>query len=228
MATKTTAAKTKTAAAPSTCACGCGESVVRTFKQGHDQKLVSKLAEDIVYASVWDGACLGILKTRLDRAADIQDRITKVAEYMRAKLTPALADKFVRAAERQWELEKDKARLEQARAERKLAAANKPKRTKKAAAVPSEEAGATVTPITAAKRATVTATATNDDVDKAEAAADAAQAGLGQKVKIKAGKRTRNATVTGMNQAGKVTAVTFQNAGKDVVRTEGQFELVTD
>jgi len=227
-----TTAKTEAPTESRGCACGCGESVERTFKQGHDQRLISRLAEDVVYQSVWDGSCLGILKTRLSRQADIQVRINTVRDYVAAKLSEPLAAKFESAVLRAWEQQKNKDAREQTRAARKAENAAKPKKTRKTvaaartdAATPSEEAGAAAPKREVGK--VVTATASNDDVDAEEAAADAST-GLasGDSVRIKAGKRTRTAIVHGMNRAGKVTAVRFMNAGKEVIKTEGQFEIV--
>ena len=99
------AAKTPTPdASTSTCACGCGETVERTFKQGHDQRLISLLAQDLVYASVWNGTCAKILKVA-DRKNDIQDNLDKVSAYISTKLSPGLAAKFESAAHRQWKLQ---------------------------------------------------------------------------------------------------------------------------
>lgn len=227
-----TKAATKTTTPPETrgCACGCGESVERVFKQGHDQRLISYLAEDIVYASRWDGSCMGILKTRLDRQADIQDRINKVSAYVSAKLSPALATKFESAAGRQWELQKNRDKRESDKQERRAANAAKPKRTRKSA-TPSEEAGdaklATVTPIDIANPPTVKAVASNDDVDAAEAAADEARGYKpGDAIRVKVGKRVRNANVRGMSQSGMVTAVVLTTNGKETVKNEGEFEIV--
>src|SRR5690349_17291892 len=87
------------------CKCGCGESVERSFKQGHDQRLISKLASDLVHGDVWGGTAAGILKEKEVRT-DIQARINKVRDYMAAKLSEPLALKFENAAHRAWELEK--------------------------------------------------------------------------------------------------------------------------
>lgn len=231
-ATKTTKpAPETTAEAPAVtrnCACGCGESVERVFRQGHDQRLVSKLAQDIVYANVWDGKCLGILKN-VDLKADIQVRIDKVSDYVAAKLTEALANKFEKAAARAWELEKTKSERADAKAARKAAADAKPKRARKVAADSSEEAEAAA-PKPRTPRNTKPV-ATNADIDALEAQESPEVAGghrLGQEVKVRVGqaKRTRVAKVTGMNQAGKVTAVTVTTNGKDSVKTEDQFTIV--
>lgn len=208
------------------CACGCGETVARTFKQGHDQRLISLLASDIVYHDVWSGRCLGILKG--DRVKwDIQDKINEVSSYVSAKLSAGLAAKFEAAASRAWEQEKVKSNREAAKARRAEEKAAKPKRVRKAGAEPvatsSEEAEVAKPTLKVVKP-----TATNDDVDAAEAASSPTSK-LGQPIKVRVGqgKRVRTATVTGMNQAGKVTAVTVTTAGKDSVKTEGQFTIVS-
>lgn len=216
-APKKTAAAKAPKAAPEThgCACGCGEQVERTFRQGHDQRLISLLAEDVVYSSVWDGKCMGILKGTAVRA-DQQEKINLVATYMRAKLTDALAVKFERAAARQWELQKGRDERADAKEARKAAAAAKPKKAAKKA----DE-----TPAARADLKIVKPTASNDDIVD-EDVPNANGVVLGAQVKVRVGKRVRNAKVTGMSQLGKVTAVTFQNAGKDVVKTGEEFEIV--
>ena len=229
-ATKPAAADAQTA---STCKCGCGEPVARQFKQGHDQKLISLMASDIVHGDVWDGTCNGILKGAI-RRGDIQEKINVVQDRMAKGISEALAAKFVRAAHRTWELEKNRDAKALAKAERRKAAATKPKRTRKsattkAAATPSEEAGGEAKPelklITSAK-------ATNADVDAAEAALEAdSKDGIvgfnpGDPIRVKVGKRVRNGVVRGMNQAGKVTAVALTTNGREVVKTEGEFEVV--
>jgi hypothetical protein len=223
---RTAAAKTTTDAnSTHGCACGCGETVERVFKQGHDQKLISKLASDLVYGDQWDGSCANILKTKVQRSADIAVRVQTVRDYVAAKLSEPLAEKFVRAATRAWELEKTKDARESAKAERKAAKAAKP--TKKAiAARKTAKVEAAVPDEAPASRVgqAVVATATNDDVDAEEAAI----AGLGAEVRIKVGKRTRTATVRGMNQAGKVTAVAYLVGKNEIVKQDGQFELVTN
>jgi sRNA-binding protein len=219
------AAKTKAPAETRGCACGCGESVERVFRQGHDQRLISKLASDLVYGDIWNGRCMGILKGAAVRD-DIQTRIDTVAEYMRAKLTEGLAAKFEKAAARAWELEKTKDERAAAKAARKAEAAAKPKRAKKDA-TPSEEAGDAPKP--ARKPRNTKPVASNADVDALDAVEPevAVQAQPGQEIRVKIGKRTINATVRGMNQAGKVTAVAYRVGKNEIVKNEGQFEVVS-
>lgn len=218
-------AKTATTAETSkTCACGCGEPVVRLFKQGHDQRLVSNLASDLVHMDVWDGKCMGILKGAIVRG-DQQEKIDRVTAYVREKISDGLAAKVWSAAMRTWDLQKNKDAKEAAKAERKAAAAAKPKRTAKAKAAPSEEAGSAREPKLITK-----AVASNADVDAAEAAADTNSGGTyttGQGIRVLIGKRKRNATVHGMNQAGKVTAIALVNGGKEQIKTDG-FQIVND
>lgn len=220
--------ETKTTATTETrgCACGCGEPVERTFKQGHDQKLVSKLAADVVHGSYWDGRCMGILK-RVDDKADMEIRINKVSAYVGSKLSEALATKFDSAARRQWDIAVTGKERADAKAARRAENAAKPKRAKKTEVIESGAAQVASEIKNDRVGKVVTATASNDDVDAEEASASPnGQIKPGDSVRIKAGKRTRTATVRGMNQAGKVTAVAFMNAGKEVVKTEGQFEIV--
>lgn len=217
---KTTTAKTAAADTSKTCACGCGAPVERRFKQGHDQRLVSNLASDLVHADVWDGKCMGILKGAAVRA-DIQERINTVTRYVRENLTDALATKVYNAAMRAWELEKTRDEKAAAKEAKRKAAADKPKRERKSGkATPSEEAG----DAPAARKLITKATASNDDVDAAEAEMDDNTAGglaLGSGIRVLIGKRKRNAKVHGMNQAGKVTAIALTTNGKETVRTEG-------
>lgn len=213
--------KTKAPAELHNCACGCGESVERVFRQGHDQRLISILADETVNG----GRCRNILGVTEAKNLDIQDKINKVSAYVADKLSGALATKYENAASRAWELDKNRDEREAAKAARKAEAAAKPKRTRKAAA-PSEEAGvaAPARPLSIVKP-----TATNEDVDADETAQDNGALRLGAPVRVKLGnaKRIRNATVTGMNQAGKVTAITVMNGTRETVKTDG-FEVVTD
>jgi ATPase subunit of ABC transporter with duplicated ATPase domains len=207
---------------PQECRCGCGEEVIRLFRQGHDQKLVSNLASDVVHQDVWEGRCMGILK-QADLKLDQQEKINKVAAYVGAKLSEALAAKFENAAQRQWEKQKNRGAREAAKAERASAKASKPAKAKK------ETVSAAKAPV-AAERATVVATATNDDVDADEATMPA----LGAAVKVRLpqgrGFTTKEATVTGMNQSGKVTAVEYTGRNGKPVRKENSegFEVVND
>jgi hypothetical protein len=220
--------KTATAATdqPSTCKCGCGETVARQFKQGHDQRLVSNLASDLVRMDVWDGRCMGIL-TKADVKSDQQAKIDKVSGYVRDKLSDALATKVYNAAMRAWELDKTQGARNEAKAARKAErdakAAERAARKAEKAASPSEEAGPAAAP---AERKLITkATASNDDVDAEEARieADASANGFkpGDSVRVLIGKRKRNATVHGMNQAGKVTAIVLTTNGKETIKTDG-------
>lgn len=214
-------------AEPKTCACGCGEPVVRSFKQGHDQRLVAKLARDLVYMDVWDGKCMSILRLK-DVRGDQEEKINKVADYVRSKLSDALGEKVYRAAMRTWELEKTRGVRAEKKAAAKAAKADKPKRSRKAVTsalrpdttAASEEATAVKEPKLITKAA-----ASNDDVDAAEAAMESGAA-LGATVRVKVGRRERNATVHGMNQAGKVTAIRYKVGNNEITKTEGQFEVV--
>lgn len=213
------AAKADAAASTRTCACGCGESVVRNFKQGHDQRMVSKLAQDLVYGNVWDGRAMGILSAD-EAKSDIQGRIDKVTSYVRAKLTDPLATKVYNAAHRAWELEKNA----DSRAADKEAKRAAREAAKEAKASRKKDKAATAATAPAAEPKLITkATASNDDVDAAEAALPAGSMShsLGQAVQVLVGKRRRNGVVHGMNQAGKVTAVKLTTGGVETIKTEG-------
>ena len=224
---KTATTKTAAPAEPHTCACGCGEPVARTFKQGHDQRLISRLASDLVHADVWRGTCMGILKLK-DVRRDQQDKIDTVSAYVSEKLSEPLGAKVYNAAMRQWELQKNADERAAAKAERAKANADKPKRESKKGtakpAAPSEEAGVAAP---AEPKLITRAAASNDDVDAAEAALGNGQPSPGAVVRVKVGKaRPREATVHGMNQAGKVTAVRYKVGKNEIIKTEGQFEIV--
>lgn len=239
--TRTTAPKPDASAA-ATCACGCGETVERTFKQGHDQRLISYLASDLVHADVWAGTCANILK-KSEVRDDIQARMDKVSKYVAEKLSPGLAAKFVSAAHRQWEAQKNK----DAKAAKKPVHKRPQRKTSGQKAVdaamaarenatPSEEAGDAIVPSAAARKASevknsrvgkvVTPTATNDDVDQAEAEADG-KIGLGVTVRAKIGRVVKDATVVAMNQSGKATVLEYSGRGGKPARTE-KFEIVND
>lgn len=226
MATKSTAA----AETSKSCACGCGEPVARTFKQGHDQRLVSNLASDLVYMDVWEGRCMGILKGAIVRG-DQEEKINKVTEYVRAKISDGLAAKVYKAAMRTWELQKTRdarvaSRTEKAEARK---AAKEKTAARKAAAKK-----ANVTPEAAAKaiepKLITKAVKSNADVDAADAELDTNDGtgpggpryATGQGIRVLLGRRKRNAVVRGMNQSGKVTAIAVTTNGKETVIDDPQ------
>jgi hypothetical protein len=191
------------------CACKCGESTKSTkarFLQGHDAKLISKLAQDVVIGS---GRGLNIIpKARAN--ADIQVRIDEVTEYVRAKLSPALATKFHNAAMTLWANETGRTERAAAKAERASAKASKPARAKAAAKVAGPVAVAEVDP------------ADDDNAPSASDVTETPAGGLGAPVRIRVGRYEYDGTVHGMSQAGKITAVQYTNkAGNSKVATSG-------
>lgn len=166
------------------CACTCGEpvSAKATFRQGHDQKLVSLLAE----CTVDPGKLTNVLVQRLtlpteaeDPKLDIQTRIDHISEAVFKTHSDALATKYVGAAHSAWD----------------RVARNKKPRTPAAAPQVREERTEPV---------------------------------AGAEVRIKVGRHAYDATVHGMNQAGKITAVRYYTpGGHEMVKTEGQFTLMT-
>ncbi len=225
MAAKKTA-KPKAEPQLSPCKCGCGVEVARSFKQGHDQRLVSDLASDLVRGDVWNGTCMGILKKTQVRA-DLQEKINLVVERVRAGISDALAAKVERAAHRQWELEKGKSERAAKKAERKVKAAAEAAKPKVKRPTKPVATNADIDALEAAQEAAETeaeAEATPDNV----VALPTKKVGPGDAVRVRVGKSTRirNATVRGMNQAGKITAVVLKNGDKELVKTEGEFEIV--
>lgn len=221
-APKATKTETTDAQYTDTCRCGCGETVNRFFRQGHDQRLISKLAADVVEGT---GTGLGILPAA-DAELDIQARIDRVAEY--AKLSEALGRKFHSAAMNSW--------------------ASYQKRTTKQAATVTEipfcscdlnrtkgvhqdgcerELAGQMDPTErdheVAEQILTQSDQDDDNLSTAdprelagEAPADQVSYALGAPVKVKVGRYVYDGFVHGMNQAGKVTAVRYTNkAGKD-------------
>lgn len=186
---------------PKYCGCGCGQpvSAKATFRQGHDQALISKLA-------LWTADCnLDVVTiTRLGLAEDVNDvdiqtRIDGVSSAVAKLFSPPLASKYYSAAMRRWE---------------------KAGRVKAPAASPVD-----VLPVrppdTEELEKLVRGLASQPEVVNGEM-------GLDAPVRIKVGRWEYNAVVQGMNTAGKVTAVRYYNLSqhKEIVKTEGQFKLV--
>lgn len=166
----------KTATEPTAvneCRCGCAESVNpnRLFRQGHDQRLISKLAVDVVEG---DGTGLGLIAKRRAKE-DIKVRIDAVAEKLGDKTSQALADKFVRAAERRWALLETRAAKQQARtaSQKGRNGEAKPKRARKTKAT--AEAQARTAAIVAASSDPVSEAPTADTAPPTETAHELAE-----------------------------------------------------
>lgn len=99
------------------CLCGCGKPVKYSksmFLQGHDQRLVSKLAFELVEAELSDQTKKTLQFTsKWNEGVDIQDRISLVTKQVEARFSTGLAAKVHRAAMRRWETYA--ARMEKAR-----------------------------------------------------------------------------------------------------------------
>lgn len=200
------------------CADNCGaqtSSPRSTFLQGHDQRLISALAELTTYGEL---TTYWIARLELSEGvndADIQNRINEVSEAVQAKFSGGLASKYVSAAHNRWAKEIRKEDLADRRtksktkkAEAEAAAANreankpapKPTPTGKRAArkqVAGLKKAQAVAPVEAAPASTV-----------GQETADTAGKHLrGAAIRVKVGRWTYDGVVIGMNQTGKVTAV---------------------
>jgi hypothetical protein len=203
------------------CADGCGArvgSAKSTFLQGHDQRLISDLSFRVVDGEMgpFQRALLGLVdgkpttgEFRYAEESDIMDRINAIDAAVAARFSVALAAKFTSAAMAKWAKWGKRQEREAAKAER--AANPKPKRTRapraKAATEPTEPAPAIETDTT---KNTV-----GQPIENLR----------GTTVKVKVGRWTYDATVVGMNQAGKITAVEYLNK-KDEPTTTDRFKLV--
>jgi hypothetical protein len=190
-------------AAVKLCGCTCGEpvSAKATFRQGHDQKLIGKLAAAAVDPQAY---LTNELVQRLqlpteaeDPKLDIQTRIDHVSDAMAKHYSDALTAKYVYAAGVAWD---------------------KAVRNKKTAPVTPKSIG----------QPNATPAASKTKNERTEAREERTEPVAGAEVRIKVGRHAYDATVHGMNQAGKITAVRYYTpGGHEMVKTEGQFTLVT-
>lgn len=186
------------------CACGCGipvSSKARNFRQGHDQRLVSLLANDLV-----SGTGRGLNLLPADAAKnDIQWRIDQVTRVVRERLGVPLGNKVYNAAMRAWELEGKR---------QKRADAKRDNQTAKTQPTADELMGPNKPEL--AERVFAETDPEPENTTK-----------LGSPVRVRIGRWTYDATVHGMNQAGRVTAVSYiaKSNGLQKVATEGQFTL---
>lgn len=111
-----------TKATKTPCRCGCNLPTVRPdamFLQGHDQRLVSILAHELIDSNLseWN---LELLKlSNWDERVDIQLRIDKVVAAVARVFSTGLAVKTDSAAMRLWELENKRTEAAARKAERK-------------------------------------------------------------------------------------------------------------
>lgn len=198
------------------CKCGCGEEVRNLFVQGHDQKLIAKLALDVVEGT---GTGLGILKPE-QAEWDIQARITEINSYVAAKLSPALAAKFASAVHNRWaRYDKRTARAAAKASKQQAASGHKNRTVKELMATASDQDGRMVKMI---KELSADEPAPVEETGPE-------QIGLGTQVKIKVNRYVYDAEVIGMSQAGKVTSVKYTNkAGREhVISAPKAINLVT-
>lgn len=203
------------------CADGCGSRVgtpKSTFLQGHDQRLISDLSSRVVEGEMgtFQRALLGLIhrdqtaqqgQYYFEEDDDIMDRINAVSAAVSYQFSEGLSAKFSSAAMRKWE---QWSRRETREADRLARAENpKPKRVRKAKA----------------KAAAVEPAPESAD-DPAESTVGEELVNLrGSLVKVKIGRWTYDATVIGMNQSGKITAVEYtNNKGED--KTTDRFTIV--
>jgi hypothetical protein len=101
----TTATNASETTAPKTCGCWCGEPLAgkSTFRQGHDQRLVSRLAHELVGGALSPEAKSGLKLTSWDESGDIQDRIDELTAAVGRIYSAGLASKVNSAAMRRWE-----------------------------------------------------------------------------------------------------------------------------
>lgn len=205
------------------CADGCGSRVnspKSTFLQGHDQKLIADLSTRVAVGEMgpFQRALLGLVDSPKPaegefsyiETGDIMDRINTVDAAMAIRFSAGLAGKFTSAAMAKWDKSLRRNALEAAKAER--AANPKPKRARKSRAKATDEP-APAEPI-----------AVETDVAKSTAGQPIENL-RGTEVKVKIGRWTYDAIVTGMNRAGKISAVEYTNKKGDSVTTD-KFALV--
>lgn len=213
------------------CGCGCGEDLnpKSSFRQGHDQRLVSKVASMIVddggdlrhypFMAEWSGM-EDFQLADLGNDRDIQDQIDRVTAAVGRRFSDALATKTNAACHRAWELAGKKTALQAERAAKKAAVANRKPAAKVAKPTPKAKA---------AKKTTVDEI--QDQLVGLDASTETGFAGaapklyLGAQVNAKVGRWVKEAIVHGMNQAGKVTAVKYRDA-RGNEKTTDKFTLV--
>lgn len=183
------------------CACLCGSGLNHprsTFLQGHDQRFVGQLATEVVIDGLSNARVQQLrLPTDIDLIG-VQERIEVVSTAVTKFLSPALASKFESAAARRW------AKVGKGKAQPELLLVDVVDR---AVAIAGD-------------------LATKPPQSLAQTEEEYAMV-PGAPIKVKVGRWQYDATVHGMSQAGKVTAVRYDTAGgKEIVKTEGQFTIV--
>lgn len=207
------------------CADGCGErvgSARSTFLQGHDQRLVSRLAIEVVeHVALSDFARTLLELTDYDDASDIQDRIDEVGARVVARFSPGLGAKFNSAAMRRWELWGKRAD----RAAKKAAKATAPKKVRRIKGARAE--GSNTALASANEQARLNHQPLPGTVEAQKSTVGQELVNLrGTEVQVKIGRWTYTAVVHGMNQAGKVSAVEYTDK-KGETKTTDKFTLVS-
>ena len=204
MAPKT---ETATAAPANECKCGCGQTVTRNFAQGHDQKLVSTLAENIVNGKPPTGnGALSQAKAK----RPVEERIELVAELLTKNISEGISAKFEKAALRKVEANERKTERADKKRESKenLVKAPRKSRAAKAATKPAEEPEVVAEDFDHIDPPAEDTTIAKRTVGPAETA----RLGLGANIKIKVRNRVIDARVAGLNQSGKVSAAIYNGA----------------
>lgn len=199
------------------CACLCGSGLNHprsTFLQGHDQRFVGQLATEVVIDGLTDVRVQQLQLPTEANGWDIQERITQVGNAVSKFFSPALASKFVSAAHRRW----DKT-VRDSQPDHAKRVSRKPKKSMVQQAA--EANGLVEHPGTGETVDLQAAYNAPDPRTKDE------QVTLGAPVRVKVGRWEYDATVHGMNQAGKITAVRYYDKNdKEFVKPEGKFRLI--
>lgn len=239
------------------CLCGENVNPRSIFRQGHDQRMIGELALRVAEGSLTNLWVERLqLPTEVDDN-DIQERINLTSAAVAKFFSDALARKFTVAAHNRWDALVRKSQPKGARQpqvkvekaseseERKFARASGLDLPKKSVEHPGTgetvdlaETGRKVTEQnrTAGAVKVPSAAAIASEIKNARMLErQAAEANskeeyavvLGAPIKVKVGRWEYDATIHGMSQAGKVTAVRYDSAGgKEIVKTEGQFTIV--
>lgn len=200
------APKTETTPAePKLCKCGCGATVKSSFAQGHDMRLISQLAENVVNGK--PPTANGAL-SQAKAKRPVNERIELVAAMLTDRVSEAISAKFENAANRK--VAQNTAKAERAAAKPAKAATKAKPRTK--ATAKTAVASAPVTAV--AEDATPDPEPADDSNVAKRGIGPAAGDGLalGAPIVIQVRGRKVNATVHGMNQAGKVTMAVYSGA----------------
>lgn len=207
------------------CADRCGQTVSTakaTFLQGHDQRLVSRLAREVTVDHLSDDMKAVLNLTDWDEQSDIQERINALVAATQTRFSPALASKVERAAHRAWDLSVKRGNTEARKAQRAAKPRPQGKAAKKATTVDEIQ-----DQLVGLDASTETGFAGGPAKSTVGQIARGKGITMGAPVKAKIGRWTYDAFVHGMNQSGKVTAVSYQDKkDNEKIAHEGKFTLV--